>query len=437
MRPAAILGLALLSSCGLCEPEAPVPPTEHVVLVSIDGLRPEFYQGAFEAPALRRMAGEGVRARAVESVFPSSTYPAHATMVTGVRPWKHGIHANTLWGENGGRREWHWWAEHIKARTLWDAAREKGRTVAIVQWPSTVGAPADWRVAEVWDPDGKETLKRLQAAATPGLVGELVLTLGVPPSRETVDKSAIDAYVARAAGHVFRKHRPNLMLVHLLQVDEAQHATGRTSEAVRRAVRLQDENIARLRKAVEEAGVADRTLFIVTGDHGFRDVDTPVNPNAFLAEAGFVEMDGDKVKSWRALAHAQGGSAAIYVKDPLDVPAVARVLSARARRDGRLLYTVLDRARLDGLGYNPDAALALEAADGVMLMPGSSGMKGVHGHLPTRPELATGFLAVGPGVRRGSVIDRMRLLDIAPTVAAVLGLDLPEVEGRPLRALAR
>jgi predicted AlkP superfamily pyrophosphatase or phosphodiesterase len=115
-----------------------------VVIVSIDGLRPDFYLGGYAAPTLEAMVSGGAHALAVESVYPSSTYPAHATIATGVLPAKHGIHANTVWTESGSSRDWHWFAKALKAKTLWTAAREKGLKVAITYWPTTVGARADW-----------------------------------------------------------------------------------------------------------------------------------------------------------------------------------------------------------------------------------------------------------------------------------------------------
>ncbi len=418
---------------------------DHVVIVSVDGLRPEFYLGDYEAPTLQAMAREGVHAREAESVFPSSTYPAHASIVTGVRPWRHGIAANTKWGEGGATRDWHWFARDLEARTLWQAARERGRTVAISYWPSSVGAEADWLLGEVWDPDGKDTVRRLTASSTPGLLLELMLALGVPEERIVADKAAIDRFVARAAAYLFRKHRPNLQLVHLLNVDEAQHREGREGEGVRRAVREQDANLAVIRKAIAESGVGPRTLLVVTGDHGFADVRRNVNPNALLRDAGYVSAEGGRVVSWRALARSSGGSCGVYVKDAADVEAVGRLLRGSARFDGETLYEVLDRPALDLLGYDRKAAFALDPAEGwafsgalaPRLVDGLPTVRGNHGQRPTRPGLFTGFVAAGAGVRPGASVDRMRLIDIAPTVARLLGLDLPDAEGAVLDALLR
>ncbi|HEX7899702.1 MAG TPA: ectonucleotide pyrophosphatase/phosphodiesterase [Planctomycetota bacterium] len=402
---------------------------EHVVVVSIDGLRPEFYLGDYDAPALKALAARGVSAKEVESVFPSTTYPSHATIVTGVRPWKHGVTANTTWSESGGTRDWHWHARDLKARTLWQAARAKSLKVALTYWPSSVGADVDWILGEIWDPEPKGTLDRLRAAATPGLLAEVCGAVGIPEAEMATDKAAIDRFTARAAAYVFRTKQPHLQLVHFLGVDEAQHKHGR--DGARDALKLQDEHLARVLAAVN-----DKTLVIVLGDHGFLDVHRNINPNALLRDEGWVTVKDGQASAWRALGRSSGGSMAVYVKDAKDVAAVRDLL--RARAEG--MYDVLERAELDGMGYDPAAALALDPRDGwafsgaftARFVEGTPTVKGNHGQRPTRPGLATGFVAAGPGVKPGTSIARMRLVDVAPTVAKVLGLELGDVEGVPL-----
>ena len=401
--PSALV-LILLLGCAAPRRAGVVP--EHVVIVSIDGLRPDFYLGDFDAPTLQAMVAAGAHARAVESVFPSSTYPAHATIVTGVLPAKHGIHANTTWTEQGSSRDWYWHAKALKARTLWQAAREKGLKVAITYWPTTVGARAELVLGEIWDPENKETGKRLAAAATPGLMTELVFAVGIPQDKIAVDRAAVDDFVSRAAAHVFRKHKPNLQLIHLLNCDEVQHRLGPDAPEVAAAVRAQDENIARIRKAIEESGVGARTTLLIVGDHGFASISRNFSPNNLLRDAGLLEEEEGKVKSWRALSRSSGGSCSVYVKDPADLPRVKEALLAGSSVSGDALYTLLERPALDLLGYNPDAAFALDPADGVAFTErlGASvpSVKGNHGQLPTRPGLQTGFI-VRCGTIHGSL----------------------------------
>lgn len=431
---ATLLILLVLGSCAT--PGRPGAAPEHVVIVSIDGLRPEFYLGAYDAPELKDMAVRGACARSVESVFPSSTYPAHATIVTGVPPARHGIYANTTWTERGSTRDWYWFAKSLRARTLWQAATEKGLKVAITYWPTSVGAQVNWVLGEIWDPDDKETVRRLATSASPGLLAELALGVGIPQEKIALDRAAIDGFVSRAAGYVFRKYRPNLQLVHLLNVDEVQHHEGPDSPEVARAVRLQDENIARIRRAIDASGVADRTTLLVVGDHGFTSIRGNLCPNVTLRDAGWLVEEDGKITSWRARVRSSGGSAAVYVRDPHDVPGVRDALRAAATVEGEVRYRVLERSELDGLGYNPEAALALDPAEGwaitERLAPGVPSVKGNHGQLPSRPGLETGFIALGAGVKPGARVGRMRLLDIAPTVSGLLGLDLAGMEGKRL-----
>ena len=68
----------------------------HVVLISIDGLRPEFYKDpSWNMVHLRQAMETGAYADGVEGVFPTVTYPSHTTMITGVKPLKHGVYYNT------------------------------------------------------------------------------------------------------------------------------------------------------------------------------------------------------------------------------------------------------------------------------------------------------------------------------------------------------
>lgn len=119
-------------------------PVKHVVLISLDGSRPEFYMDtSWPAPHLQKLKKEGVyAAKGIESVFPSVTYPSHTTLVTGAYPATHGIYYNKP--INGKPGEWYWNEDKIKCKTLWDAVKEAGMTSGSVFWPVTVGAPINY-----------------------------------------------------------------------------------------------------------------------------------------------------------------------------------------------------------------------------------------------------------------------------------------------------
>jgi hypothetical protein len=128
----------------------------------------------------------------------------------------------------------------------------------------------------------------------------------------------------------------------------------------------------------------------------------------------------------------------VFVNPPGDTASILAAEEA-LRREARDRYVVLTRAELDTMGAMTGAALGLEATPGWaigsscdrgLIEPAIGGRVGTHGFLPSRPSMATGFIAAGAGVRRGVVLERIRLIDVAPTAARLLGIPAPLVEGR-------
>lgn len=175
MRPLAAVVLAIVVVLPSPVPAQDVAPADHVILISIDGLRPDFYLDRhWPAPVLQRMAQQGAHARTVRGVFPSVTYPSHTTIVTGALPARHGIFYNTPFEADSQTGRWYWDYDAIRARTLWLAARDAGMTTASIFWPVTVGAPIDHNVPEVWSLDSDVTMvDMIRAASTEGLLDEL------------------------------------------------------------------------------------------------------------------------------------------------------------------------------------------------------------------------------------------------------------------------
>src|SRR5215475_13719835 len=204
------------------------PPA--LVMVSVDGMKPEYVtqaeQHGAKVPNLRKMMGEGAYAEGVQGVVPTVTYPSHTTLITGVWPAKHGILANALFDPlDKGKQAWDWYAEDLKAPTLWDAAREAGRTTASVQWPVTVGAKITWDIPEVWRAGDENDLKLIRAVSTPGLLNEAEKEIGA--YRGGIDATVeADEVRVKYAEWILEKKKPALLLLHLLALDHTEHATG-------------------------------------------------------------------------------------------------------------------------------------------------------------------------------------------------------------------
>ncbi len=428
-------------------PNDTTPRADHVVLISVDGLRPEFYlEERWPAPMLQRMAAEGTHAKWVRGVTPTVTYPSHTTVVTGALPARHGIWHNRPFEAEGPSGRWNVESERIRVPTLWDAVAEAGGTSAGISWPVSVGAAIDWNIPEFWSVSGREGELTGEAAhtfalrsrVTPrGLLEEIEdSALGpFPPYYWGRNRSREDA-VGAMAGYLIERYRPNLLVVHLSQTDWHQHAFGREHPEVRLAVGAVDRAIARMVEAVERAGTLERTAFVVTGDHGFVDVDTRLSPNVWLVEAG-LHGAGPGRGEWKAAFHPAGGSAFLRLRDPGDeatLAAVRRIL-AELPSGIRSLFRVVEREELVELGADPESPLALAALPGVYLDGGTeapalgSASGGSHGYFPHVPQVGTGFVAWGAGVAAGETIAVMGLQDVAPVVAALLGLEFVAPDG--------
>jgi len=106
-----------------------------LVVLSVDGMRPDFYRRPKEfglkIPNLLELVKSGASADAVESIYPTTTYPAHAPLVTGVPPSVHGIYSHLASLDPTGKaRPWCWFAQALRAPALWDVARASGRKIA-------------------------------------------------------------------------------------------------------------------------------------------------------------------------------------------------------------------------------------------------------------------------------------------------------------------
>ena len=126
--------------------QQPPGASNHVVIISLDG----FAGWALDdphlpVPTIRRLAAGGAAASSMRPVNPTVTWPNHTAMVTGVTPAKHGVLFNGILVRKPGvapRVEpWRDKMEMVRARTLYDAAHERGLTTAQVDWVAILNAP--------------------------------------------------------------------------------------------------------------------------------------------------------------------------------------------------------------------------------------------------------------------------------------------------------
>ena len=452
MRPFLLLLLAAANAASAQTPHHPV------LLISVDGMRPDYVTQAdrhhLRIPTLRRMMAQGAYAEGVQGVFPTVTYPSHTTLVTGVAPAVHGIRNNQLFDpERRFSGAWYWYAPDIKVPTLYTAAQAAGLATGSVSWPVTADALIDFSIPEYWrtaspadafNPDDRHLMDALSRPA--GEVSRIAERTGTPYMKGNETTQEGDEIRTRYALDILAEHRPALMMIHLSSLDEEEHLHGPFSAEADADLEAIDGMLGRL-IAQERRNFADAEIAVVS-DHGFADIHTAVNLYIPFLQAGLIETTASTggavtVKSWQAEPWLAGGMAAIMLHQPDDLATFAKVqrlLQQLAADPKNGIEAILTREAAAALGGFPDATFVVTLRKGFYTGAALAGPllvntpgHGTHGYNPaTTPEMRASFFLSGPGVASGRNLGIIDMRQIAPTLARLLGVSLPDATGAPL-----
>jgi predicted AlkP superfamily pyrophosphatase or phosphodiesterase len=429
-----------------------------VLMISIDGLKPEYITHADEyslkIPYLRTLVTNGTYAGGVVGVWPTVTYPSHTTLITGVWPAEHGILNNAQFDpEQRFSGAWNWYTAQIRVPTLWQAAHQAGLHTASVGWPVSVGADVDWLIPEYWrtDPGGgsrnpQDRLLMAALARPSNLFSALEPVAGeyMMGNDTTV---AGDETKTRYALEILRRNKPGFMTLHLSSLDESEHEHGPFSAEADATLEAIDGMVARL--AQQEFANDPAAVLVVVSDHGFTKVTEQVNLAIPFLQAGLIEANVNpatkamQINSWKAEPWMAGGMAAIMLHDANDVATqqqVQSLLAKLAADPGNGIAEILDRDAIRKRGGFPDAAFLVvlkpgyytgAATSGNLITP-IPGTRGSHGFSPEYPEMRSAFFVMGVGVARHRNLGVVDMRQIAPTVVKILHASLPSATAKPL-----
>lgn len=429
-----------------------------VILASIDGLA-NFYldEAKSDVPVMRRLAATGARAEGgMICAFPTVTWPSHTTLATGATPARHGVVGNSYFDRSTGKtvplildrildKE-----QTVQVPTIYDAAHRAGLKTAAVCWPASREAKSlDWTVPDMFEADAwpkygtASWLEELRREGWPvdkqnawcNMAGGGVLR---------------DWLYARMVRQLLQKHQPNLILLHLVEPDHVQHAQGPRSAEAYWVASYADDRVRDLVEAIAASPLAGKTTLFVVGDHGFFPVDYEIRPNVVLRKLGLIRGSGSG-ETRTAFCMAEGGACAVYIVDRDRREPIARQLRGElGKLEGiEAVIEAQDFARVGQPTFeqNPRAAdLWLAASSGYAFSEASDGDQpvvkrktpsGTHGYLPDQPDMVAACVVHGPGIEAGTRLGKIRAIDIAPTIARILGVELPTAEGRPLEKLIK
>lgn len=424
-----------------------------VLLVSVDALKPEFVleqqRLGVHLPTMTRYFLENgmVTRKGVKSVFPTFTYPCHQSIITGTRPATHGIVNNGMFDPTGKHLgAWHWFANR-KVKTLWQAAKEGGYCSASVAFPTSVGAKGDYIAPEFWwDGSELDSIFIDMVSCPQGLISEMEADIGRYAGGLDLSDGG-DAQRGAAALWMLQNklapqidQKPFFLSAYFASFDESAHQYGVYSREAARSLEKIDAMLGQLIEEAERITQGDLVVCVVS-DHGTLDNHYNISPNVLLHQAGLIELDPEgNVTSWKAWSQRAGGTAEVRMADPRDEATrrtLAGIMKQLAEDPDSGILEVVDREGARARGGFPDAEYVLVAKKGYELRDDVTGdycrtrltQKAQHGYSENFPEMRASFMLWGKGVRPGSDPGEFELIDIAPTLAAMMGVSLPDAEG--------
>jgi predicted AlkP superfamily pyrophosphatase or phosphodiesterase len=334
------------------------------------------------------------------------TWPSHTSIITGRRPDEHGILSNQRPKSEGG--DYYWSPDLLHAPTLWGCAAKHGLTTAAITWPVTTGAAITWDLPEYFHRrnGGSMDLESIASKATPGLVA--AITRMYPSfAQQWMD----DRTRTLATLYLLKTKQPDLILVHLVDLDSEAHDQGPFEANANAILERTDELIGQMLAALP-AGYD----LVLTSDHGFERLDR-------IAELKVMAQDAGVAGELRSI----GGLA--VTSDPQ----VAAWLRAQSGQPGGDVGREVPMSELRQYAPNlaVQGAVAFEPADHVMFGRAESGAehsvpreKGEHGFFPTRHDYRSVFILLGPGVTSGR-LGEVQMISLKDRLASVLGFDCP------------
>jgi len=448
---------------GLARDRASALPDRYLVLIVLDGFRPDYLNLVPMRHLHALMQAGTTYSRAWVGQLETQTPAGHATLVTGVYPRKHGV-MGFGWRSPTGQ-SFSWMPTNLPQL-------EGGAMENLIE---SGGVPTLSDLMHRRDPFAKSaslSAEKYYAADAMGTGADYILygkrigphqdkgiqatPIGrhVPPANSFYHEADVtgppypevqDQFVARLGVQLLRTVRPRLLLLNLPGTDIEGHLTGGVLERSRMQVVIAgvDKAIGAVVGAYKRAGLYDRTVFVVTADHGMvpsthivpvkamyaaaRATGAPLLEDDFLSTAGYLYLRNPalagEVAAHLGPQHFAGVEGALF-----KVSGAKGSSCALETATARALGPNLSRAYVDLCNTiagpdGPDVVLPYEE-DAMGLTVPHAQHWGNHGGLSWRTQHIP-LVISGPGVRRAQSQFPAQLVDVAPTVERLLGYPVP------------
>ncbi|WP_026884061.1 ectonucleotide pyrophosphatase/phosphodiesterase [Clostridium akagii] len=426
---------------------------KYLYVISLDGLSTLDFEYISNLPNFKELLTSASFCKNVYSVYPTLTYPAHVSIVTGKYPKNHGVINNTLLQVNRSNPDWYWHRKSIKGDTFYDLAIQNGMKVGSLFWPVTAKSKIQYNMPEILAnrPWQNQILVSLINGSP---IFQYKLNKKFGHLRDGIKQPNLDDFTHQSLLHTIKNKRLDLTLVHYTDLDSIRHEFGFYSEEAKLALKRHDKRIGQIMQALKEKGIYEESTIIILGDHSSIDENKVINLNVVLKQKGYIQVDSKgKILKYTAITKNCDGSAYVYVKnnDPKILNEITEIIKEFNDKYG-CIDEIYSREKAEEFGADPNCSLMLEATNSYYFQDEIDGepIKDIsientkqsshytlstHGYSPFKKDYTTVFIAVGKGIKKGVVIEKMCLIDEGPTFAKLLGVELKSSDGKILEEL--
>lgn len=381
----------ILLGCTAAPPRRVEPPRAPVLLISIDGFRADYLDRGL-TPTLKSLADSGVRAEYMRPSFPSLTFPNHYALITGLRPDRNGIVANTMEDDRiPGQKfaTWNreavenpkWWSQGVP---LWNTAQRYGLHSGIMFWPGSEAAvhgsqPQFWSSYD----------KKMAGIAR---VDKILEWLTLPDAS-----------------------RPSLMTLYLDTVDSAGHRFGPDSEELNAELQVLDATIRRLIDGLIERKLDHALNIVIVSDHGM----STTSPDRVIFLDDLLPADYAHVVSYGTLTgikpmrgHGRDTEAILFARhEHMHCWRKSQIPERFHYGKNSRVPPLMCLADPGWVIFNHDAFAAKDHFS-----------YGEHGYDNDHPDMRALFIAHGPAFRTAVVVPPFDNVDVYPLLAHLLGI---------------
>lgn len=419
---------------------------KYVIVISFDAVSEEDLEFLSKQPNFSKLIKNGALIKNVESVYPSLTYPAHATIVTGKHPKNHGVINNTVLDFKNDNPDWYWYRKYIKGDTIFDLAEKSGMKTCSILWPVTARSKITYNMPEIFCTKRYDN-QILKSALAGSKIYQVNMNKRFGYLRQGMDEPYLDNFATEVAKKTIRELKPNLILLHLIDSDSQKHKYGIENKEVIESLKRHDERLGEIIESLKLAGIYEDSTIIALGDHSQINVNNVIKLNSILMKNDLINVNGNKIKSYKAIAKSCDGSSYIYLKNKNDVETrkkVRDILNELKNKYSNVIEEVYNNEEIKNLGADINASFMIEAKRGYYFIDDFLGeaievidesskikhkLRASHGYLPSRDNYKTFFIAYGKTIKKGVVLEKGKLINHGPTIAKILDIDLRDCDG--------